>query len=55
MMKNYQVESDRYNELLAKEERLKLLENAIRITASYSDISQLKTIFGLNDEEAAKI
>lgn len=46
----FDVTESRYNELIAKEERLRLLENAITQKGDYDSISDIKTIFNLKKE-----
>ena len=41
------LEQDRYEELLAREERLRLMEIALAGMDGYGDINPIKTIFGI--------
>lgn len=43
----YEVEPKRYDELIAKEERLKLLEKAISQKRGYETVEDIKKIFNL--------
>ena len=45
-----EVEPRRYDELVRKEERLNLLENAIKQKDDFSNIEDIKTIFNLKKE-----
>lgn len=45
------VEIERYNELIAKEERLRMLERAISESDYWNNISQIKAIFGLSNTD----
>lgn len=44
------ITAKRYSELAAKEERLRLLENALRTRSGYTDIEGVKTIFELQEK-----
>ena len=46
-----EIEPRRYDELVAKEERLRLLEKAIADKKNYDSISDIKTIFNLEKED----
>lgn len=46
----FEIEPKRYEELVAKEERLRLLEEAITKRCGYSNIDELKDIFNLKKE-----
>lgn len=46
----YEVEPKRYDELIAKEERLRLLEEAITRKGEYESIADIKKIFNLEKE-----
>lgn len=45
-----EISHKRYDELLHKEERLRLLESAITEKDDYSNIEDIKTIFNLKKE-----
>ena len=45
-----EVDRERYDELVAKEERLRLLEDAITQKGDYESISDIKTMFNLKKE-----
>ena len=44
-----ELEQPRYDELLEKEERLRILETAIAGMSGYGDIDTLKKIFGIKE------
>lgn len=44
-----ELKQPRYDELLAKEERLRILETAIAGMSGYGDIDTLKKIFGIKE------
>lgn len=46
----FEIPQSRYEELIAKEERLHLLEEAVKGHSSYSDLTPIKEIFNLKDE-----
>lgn len=48
------ITAKRYSELAAKEERLRLLENALRMKSGYTDIDCVKTIFDLQEKGESK-
>ena len=45
------VEQSRYDELIAKEERLRLLDTALREMSVYTDVYSLRRIFGVEEKE----
>lgn len=49
-----QIELKRYEELLAREERLRVLERAIYELGDYESVKTLKAIFGLKREGNGK-
>lgn len=49
-----EVEPRRYDELVAKEERLRLLEEAITRKGDYDTIADIKKIFNLVEKEVPK-
>lgn len=44
------VKIERYEELVAKEEKLRLLEEALKAQSGYTDIDTVKRLFGLQEE-----
>ena len=48
------IPQKRYDELVAKEERLRLLEESLRNKEKYSSVEDVKEIFGLNKKETEK-
>ena len=46
-----EAEQKRYDELIAKEERLRMLENALRGYHGYPALYELKSVFGLDKEQ----
>ena len=47
----YVVNADRYEELVAKENELHLLKNALASKDNYIDITEIKRIFNIESEE----
>lgn len=45
-----EIDRERYEELIAKEERLRMLEEAITNKDNYDNIKDIKTIFNLEKE-----
>lgn len=54
-MNTIEIERKRYDELVAAEEQLRLLRNAIAQLPDYSGTSELKTIFGIEKKEGQAI
>ena len=46
-----EIERKRYDELVHKEERLRLLENSILTLPCYGEREMLKTIFNIKEKE----
>lgn len=46
-----EVEASRYAELIAKEEKLRLLENALSTHENYSNLDPLKKYFEITEEK----
>lgn len=46
-----EVEIQRYNELIAKEERLLIMENALAGMSGFSDIEPIKKIFNIKENK----
>lgn len=46
----FEVTQSRYEELIAKEERLHLLEETVKKQPSFTDLTPIKEIFNLKEE-----
>lgn len=46
-----EISMERYSELIAKEERLKLLENAVKTQSDFACLAEIKKIFGLEERK----
>ena len=50
---NNTIDVERYDELVAKEERLRLLEAALREMDDYQIVKEVKAMFGIKKETGA--